>query len=189
MDTIVILGIAVGLGMDAFAVAIVVGCRLERLHPRQIFRLSFHFGLFQFLMPVIGWFAGKQVAGYIHEYDHWVAFGLLFIIGGKMIYESFDSDINLRVTSDPTRKWSLVGLSVATSIDALAVGISYAMLNVKILYPSILIGIVAALMTLAGMFMGRVLSVGFGKKMEIIGGLVLIAIGFKILVEHGVINL
>jgi putative Mn2+ efflux pump MntP len=176
--------IAVGLGMDAFAVALAVGARRSTLTFRPLFRLSFHFGLFQFLMPVLGWFCGSQIEQYIRDFDHWLAFGLLGFIGGKMIWESLSSDHTAKAASDPTRKWSLVALSVATSIDALAVGLSMAFLQIDIWAPSVIIGIVAATMTALGMVFGRQLGVRFGKRMELIGGLVLIGIGIKIVIEH-----
>ena len=176
--------IAVGLGMDAFAVALAVGCRLPKPSFRHFFRLSFHFGLFQFLMPVIGWYGGTQIQEYIHDYDHWLAFGLLAFIGGKMIYESSAADADCAPERDPTRKWSLVALSVATSIDALAVGLSMAFLQIEIWTPSVIIGVVAAAMTLVGMISGRRLGLRFGRRMELVGGLVLIGIGIKIVIEH-----
>jgi manganese efflux pump family protein len=176
--------IAIGLGMDAFAVALAVGCRLQKLTFRPLFRLSFHFGLFQFLMPVIGWYGGTQIEEYIQGFDHWLAFALLVFIGAKMIYESFGSDDDCGSRPDPTRKWSLIALSVATSIDALAVGLSMAFLQIEIWTPSVVIGLVAAGMTLIGMVSGRHLGTHFGRKMELVGGLVLIGIGVKIVLEH-----
>jgi putative Mn2+ efflux pump MntP len=176
--------IAVGLGMDAFAVALAVGARRQTLTFRPLFRLSFHFGLFQFLMPVIGWYCGSLIEEYIRDYDHWLALALLGFIGGKMIWESLSSDHTAAVVSDPTRKWSLIALSVATSIDALAVGLSMAFLQVDIWTPSVIIGIVAATMTAMGMVFGRQLGVRFGRRMELLGGLILIGIGIKIVVEH-----
>jgi manganese efflux pump family protein len=184
MNFITILGLALGLAMDAFAVAIAVGSRLDRLAPRPIFRLSFHFGLFQFMMPIIGWFVGSQIARYIQHYDHWLAFLLLAYIGSKMIWESWKHDEQKESLTDPTRRWSLIILSVATSIDALAVGLSMALINVAILFPSVIIGIVAAAMTALGMVFGRKLGARFGKKMEFIGGLILIAIGINIVAGH-----
>jgi putative Mn2+ efflux pump MntP len=184
MSLLAIIGIAFGLAMDAFAVAIAVGSRMERLTARPLFRLSFHFGLFQFMMPIIGWLIGRQIAGMIHNYDHWVAFGLLSFIGLKMIYESLtrkDENVSL---SDPTRKWSLLMLSIATSIDALAVGLGIALLNVKIIMASLIIGLVAAIMTVAGMVFGRALGNRFGKIMELIGGAILIVIGLNIVIRH-----
>lgn len=178
------LTIAIGLGMDAFAVALAVGARQQRLTFRPLFRLSFHFGLFQFMMPVIGWYCGSQVERYIKNFDHWLAFALLCFIGGKMVWESMTADHDTDSLSDPTRKWSLVALSVATSIDALAVGLSMAFLQVAIWTPSVIIGIVAATMTAVGMVFGRRLGVRFGRRMELLGGLILIGIGIKIVLEH-----
>lgn len=184
MNFFAVIGIALALAMDAFAVAIAVGSRLERLGFHPVFRLSFHFGLFQFMMPIIGWFVGSQIARWIHDYDHWVAFWLLSFIGAKMIHESMRRDDDKSTLTDPTRKWSLIVLSIATSIDALAVGLSVALLNTPILFPSIIIGIVAALMTAMGMAFGKRLSSRFGKRMELVGGLILIAIGIKIVADH-----
>jgi len=184
MSWLTTLVIAVGLGMDAFAVALAVGARRQPLTFRPFFRLSFHFGLFQFMMPVIGWYCGTQVERYIREYDHWLAFALLGFIGGKMIWASLSSDHASAAASDPTRKWSLVALSVATSIDALAIGLSMAFLQVAIWTPSVIIGVVAATMTALGIVFGQQLGVRFGKRMELIGGLILIGIGIKIVIEH-----
>lgn len=179
-----IFGIALGLAMDAFAASIVVGSRPGCFAFRPLFRLSFHFGLFQFMMPVIGWYLGSRLNQYIHGIDHWVAFGLLAWIGGRMVYHSFKEKSPDQLPPDPTRKWSLVGLSVATSIDALAVGFSMAFLGVAVWTPSILIGIVAAAMTALGMVLGCKLGPRLGKHTELVGGLILIAIGIKIVLEH-----
>ena len=184
-----LISIAFALAMDAFAVAIAVGSRLEKLSYRPVFRLSFHFGLFQFLMPIIGWFLGRQVERLVYSFDHWIALGLLAFIGGKMIWESFRHDDDHSALADPTRKWSLIALSIATSIDALAVGLSLALLNVQIVGASIVIGIVAAGMTLLGMKFGRVLGQRFGRCMELVGGLILVGIGVKIFLQHtGIMN-
>ena len=184
MEWFTILGIAVGLGMDAFAVSLVAGCRRSHISFRPLFRLSFHFGLFQFLMPVIGWYLGSHIEDYIKEYDHWIAFGLLFIIGAKMIKEALSSESDELSQSDLTRGWTLVMLSIATSIDALAVGLSMAFLGVDVWTPGIVIGLVAAAMTAIGMFFGRQLGTKFGRRMGLVGGLVLIGIGIKIVIEH-----
>ena len=148
-----LLGIAIGLAMDAFAVSIAVGARLDRLTFRPVFRLCFHFGLFQFLMPIVGWVLGLQVSHRIGHFGHWVAFVLLAGIGGKMIYESVRPPDD-KLTSDPTRKWSLLMLSLATSMDALAVGFSIALLDVSIISACIVIGLVASALTLVGMYFG-----------------------------------
>jgi len=172
--------------MDAFAVAIATGIALGAVSGRQTFRLAFHFGLFQFLMPVIGYLAGMTVERYIEGYDHWFAFALLGYIGGKMVYEGSRGDGEEgNDGKDPTRGISLVVLSVATSIDALAVGISLGVLhNEGIVYPGIVIGIVACTFTAAGLHLGKRLGTVFGKRMEVVGGLVLVAIGVKILLDH-----
>ena len=178
-----ILFIAIGLGMDAFAVAIGTGVVIRKLSFGHVFRLSFHFGLFQFFMPIIGWLIGGTVSNYMINYGHWIAFCLLVWIGGKMIRDSFKETGKLAQV-DPTRGMRLILLSVATSIDALAVGISFAFLNITILYPSIIIGIVASIMTITGMMFGESLRKIAGKKVGILGGFILIGIGIKILIEH-----
>ena len=178
-----ILIIAVGLGMDAFSVAIGIGAVIRTASYGPAFRLSFHFGLFQTLMPIAGWFVGMTVAPVIEGYDHWVAFGLLAYVGGKMIVESFREEEKIH-REDPTKGLSLVMLSVATSIDALAVGLSFAFLKIPILYPSIIIGVVAFIMTMIGMVFGEKLGGLMGKRVETIGGVILIGIGIKILIEH-----
>jgi putative Mn2+ efflux pump MntP len=184
MDWISILIIAVGLGMDAFAVSIVAGSRRNSLGFRPLFRLSFHFGLFQFLMPLIGWFLGTSVSQYIMDFDHWIAFALLSFIGIKMLRESFSKKQDDKPICDPTRGGTLIMLSVATSIDALAVGLSLAFLGIEIWVPAIVIGLVALAMTAIGMIFGKSLGTRFGKFMELIGGFVLIGIGIRILIEH-----
>jgi putative Mn2+ efflux pump MntP len=185
MDFWTLIGIAVGLSMDALAVAIGTSVVLRGVTPRQVFRLSFHFGLFQALMPILGWALGSLAAGYIRDYDHWVAFGLLIFVGGKAIYEALSGgDEDGAERRDPTRGWSLLLLSVATSIDALAVGLTFAMLNIEVWYPALVIGFIAAALTLVGMLFGSWLGQRFGKVMEVVGGLVLIAIGVKILAGH-----
>lgn len=170
--------------MDALAVALATGLALGDVSPRQTFRLSFHFGLFQFLMPAIGWMAGLTVEAWIGGYDHWLAFGLLAAIGGKMIYEALTGMDEASDRRDPTRGFSLLVLSVATSVDALAVGISLGVLHVRIWYPAVVIGIVTSALTAAGMHVGRRLGGAFGRRMEVLGGFVLIGIGLKILLSH-----
>ena len=179
-----LVALAVALAMDAFAVAIVTGLTLNPLTRRHVVRLSFHFGLFQALMPLLGWAAGHAVYAYIAAVDHWIAFGLLAFVGGKMIYEALRGEEESRYSNDPTSGWTLVMLSVATSIDALAVGLSLAMIGSTIVVPALVIGIVAAAFTATGMVLGRRIGSRWGKRVEIFGGLVLIAIGVKILIEH-----
>lgn len=178
-----ILAIAVGLAMDAFAVSIGIGTAGEARGLRPIFRLSFHFGLFQFLMPVAGWAAGSAFAGAIALVDHWVAFALLSLVGARMIRSGLSAP-GSRVRPDPSRGLMLVLLSLAVSIDALAVGLSLAMLNVRIVYPSIIIGLVTGGLSWLGLAVGHRLGRGFGARMEIVGGILLIAIGVRILLAH-----
>lgn len=184
MDIITLILIAVGLAMDAFAVSIASSIIIGNVNRHHIFRLSFHFGLFQAMMPVIGWLAGRTVHEYIAGVDHWIAFVLLGFIGGKAIYESFRDDEVGQERGDPSKGFSLVLLSTATSIDALAIGLSFAVLNVTIWYPSLIIGVITGALSLIGVLLGSRLGRRFGKRMEIIGGLVLIGIGIKILVDH-----
>jgi putative Mn2+ efflux pump MntP len=184
MNDLELIGIAFGLGMDACAVAAATGVSLRKVTGHHVFRLAWHFGLFQFLMPILGWLAGRSAAAFVQTWDHWIAFGLLLLIGGKMLYEAGFRGEEELFHKDPTRGWSLVGLSVATSIDALAVGASLAFLNVTIWIPAIIIGLVAGLLTLLGIRFGQKLGAKFGRKLEFAGGLVLWGIGVKILLEH-----
>lgn len=183
MDLITIFGIALALAMDAFAVALTAGAVLDPLTRRHLFRLGFHFGLFQALMPTAGWLIGMTVQKWISAYDHWIAFALLAFVGGRMILEAFDEDDDKEV-SDPTRGLTMVMLSVATSIDALAVGLSLAMLGISVWLPAAVIGVVAGVLTVLGMLLGRRLGHNWGKRVEVCGGLVLCVIGLKILLEH-----
>ena len=181
--------LAFALSMDAFAVAIATGIRLCVVTKRQSFRLSFHFGLFQALMPVTGWLLGLSVKEYIESWDHWLAFGLLFFVGSKMLWEAFHADDEENNSCiDPTRGLSLVLLSLATSIDALAVGLSLAVLGETIWGPAVAIGLICAVITFAGMQLGGLASKAkaLGTRAEIVGGLVLIGIGLNILHTHGV---
>lgn len=184
MDFLTLFGIAIALAMDAFAVALGAGMMLPKLTGRHLFRFGFHFGLFQALMPVLGWLAGVTVRKQIEAFDHWLAFGLLFLVGGKMLWEAWRGADDNPADGDPTRGLSLVMLSIATSIDALAVGLSLAVLGVTIWTPALVIGLIAGILTVCGMLLGRHLSRAWGTGVEIFGGLVLIAIGVKILVEH-----
>jgi putative Mn2+ efflux pump MntP len=185
MDHLVIFGIALGLAMDAFAVAVAASATLRGATARQTFRFSFHFGLFQFLMPVIGWAAGQTIADWAKSWDHWLAFGILVGIGGKALVTALRHKDEPKVErADPTRGWSLVLLSLATSIDALAVGLSFAMLGVAIWYPSAIIGLVAAAITFVGMRIGSRLGAFLGWRVEVLGGAALILIGIKVLADH-----
>lgn len=172
--------VAIALGCDAFAVGMGVGTRT--CNPRQIFRLSFHFGLFQFIMPLAGWFLGQNMVGVASKWAPWIAFVLLFAIGAKMAGESiFGKGHEARSEcGDPTRGFSLVFLSVATSIDALGVGFTMGLLDAGLLLPATWIGITAGLMTWAAMKLGNRLSDKFGRRMEVAGGIILMAIAVKL---------
>lgn len=185
-----LVGIAIALAMDAFAVAVASGACLRPLAFRQVFRLSFHFGLFQALMPLIGWFTGSAIQVWVSAWAHWIAFALLAMIGCNMIREAFDveQESSSSERKDVTRGMSLVTLSVATSIDALAVGLSLSMLDLPILFPAVVIGLVAGVFTVAGMHLGSMIA-GLGslsRWAELLGGSVLLAIGVKILWQNGV---
>jgi putative Mn2+ efflux pump MntP len=183
MDGLTLIGVALALAMDAFAVALGTGATLQRLTGRHLFRLGFHFGLFQALMPIFGWLAGQAVAQKIATWDHWVAFGLLVFVGGRMIHEAFKLDDATEIR-DPTRGLTLVMLSIATSIDALAIGFSLSVLGVSVWIPAVVIGLVTGGLTVFGMLIGDRAGHHWGSRMEIVGGCVLIGIGMKILLEH-----
>jgi manganese efflux pump family protein len=183
MGIIEILLISVGLAMDAFAVSICAGTNEFTKGMRPTFRLSFHFGLFQFLMPVFGWLLGSGIQKYIEAYDHWVVLSLLSFVGIRMIVSGFDKDADVK-KGDMSKGMNLVIVSVATSLDALAIGISFAMLNTSIWYPSLIIGLVTASLSILGVQVGNKLGTKFGKKMEILGGIILIIIGIYIFIEH-----
>jgi putative Mn2+ efflux pump MntP len=178
-----ILIIAIGLSADCFAVALSAGIAAKRFTFASFLRFPLAFGIFQALMTVLGWLAGRAVIDYISAYDHWLAFGLLVFIGGRMIWESFHEK------SDGEHKkytgWlTLLALSIATSIDALAVGLSFAFLDVNIVMAAVTIGVTALAITIIAQLIGNRVGTLVGKRAEIVGGLILIAIGIKILLEH-----
>jgi len=185
MSFYLVIVIAFALAMDAFAVSLGVSLSRGGLTGKQTFRMAFFFGFFQFGMPIIGWLAGLSIVVYIQAIDHWIAFGLLVLIGLKMIYESFQQQGSLQEKKgDPTKGMSLLLLSVATSIDALAVGISLAFIRVSILYPALVIGFIAFALTILGVKISRFLGRWLGRKAELFGGMILIFIGIKILLGH-----
>jgi len=185
--------LAVGLGMDAMSVSMAVGVRWHG--PRQKLRLAWHMGLFQFLMPVVGWLAGRQLAGLFASVGRVVAAALLAALGGKMLYEAIRSrpgavaeraeravEAELHVNPrDPTRGWSLVGLSVATSIDALVAGVSLGLTGGEIWLRSLIIGLVAGLMALAGVCVGQRVGRALGTPAEIAGAVILIGLAVSFL--------
>jgi putative Mn2+ efflux pump MntP len=183
MSLIPILLIALALSMDALSVAIAIGAAGRGHSSAAVIRLATAFGVFQFVMPILGWLLGRTVVSYIEDYDHWIAFALLIIVGLHMIKEYFNKEEKER-TKDPTKGWTLLMLSIATSIDALAVGVSFAFFDVNIYYASAVIGIVCFIITALGMIFGKALSRVLGRKAVLLGAIVLIGIGIKIVVEH-----
>ena len=182
-DLLYILFIAFGLSADCFAVT-VSGCiAMKHVSPLRIARTALTFGLFQAIMPVIGWLIGHNLISIVADYDHWLAFSLLFFVGSKMIWESFRPDKNNRPI-DITGGITLITLAIATSIDALAIGLSFAFLEIKIGIAALIIGLVACGITILGFLIGKRLGRLIGKRAEAIGGIVLIGIGIKILLSH-----
>lgn len=176
--------VAVGLAMDCFAVSLGVGTSPIPLNKRLVFRITYHFGLFQAAMTVIGWLAGSTVVNLIANFDHWIAFILLAWVGGRMIVSGSKKGEDETFVEDPSRGRSLVMLSIATSIDALAVGLSLAFLQVNIVESALMIGITSTVLSLLGLFLGNRLSRRFGKGMEVLGGVVLFLIGIRIVITH-----
>ncbi len=189
MSPLEVLAIAVALGLDAMSVSAAIGVRWHG--PRQKFRLAWHMGLFQFLMPVLGWLAGAQLASLLEKVGSYVAAALVFAVAVKMLHEAVkshpgadeDAVAAVAVRPDPTRGWSLMALSVATSIDALVVGFSLGLRGTSsIIWPSLAIGVVAAAMSLAGVVIGKSLGDRFGKPAEIAGAVVLMLLAVSFLV-------
>jgi putative Mn2+ efflux pump MntP len=179
-----VFAIAVGLSMDAFAVSVANGCRMKSLTLRDALRAGWWFGGFQMLMPVLGWFGGLALRDLIQSFSHWVAFGLLVVVGGKMLVEAVRSKEHVddcREERCSTR--DMLVLAIATSVDALAVGLSLSVLRVTIWWPALLIGLVTFTFSLAGTLLGGGIGRAIKDKAEILGGLVLIGIGIKILLE------
>jgi len=169
--------------MDAFSVSITSGVKVKNPNFRHYFRIAFHFGLFQFLMPIAGFYSGVAFQNIIQSFDHWIAFGLLALVGGKMIWESTQIE-DEEGACDPTRGRTLILLAVATSIDAAAIGFTLAALEIPVLFPSVVIGLICVLFSAVGMFIGCRIGSLIGRWAERLGGLLLIAIGARILVQH-----
>ncbi|MFH1022194.1 MAG: manganese efflux pump MntP family protein [Planctomycetota bacterium] len=174
--------LAAALSMDAAAVALAAAATGRLAGPRAAARLAFHFGLFQFFMPVLGWAAGATLDRWISPVDHWVAFGLLAIVGARMLWPK--GDAAEAKDGDPSRGWRLMALSTATSLDALAVGLSLAMLRVDVWQPSVIIGCVTMTLSLLAVRLGNRLAAAFGRRAEIAGGLILLGIAVRIVATH-----
>lgn len=182
MGFIEIVIIAFGLALDAFAVSLCAGAGRKINGTRGELRLAFHLGLFQFLMPVLGWLMGLKIEPLIKNVDHWIAFILLLFVGLKMCKESFENDESEEC--DPSKGYNMVMLSVATSIDAFVVGFSFSMLHLDIWYPGTIIGIITAALSIIGIYIGKRIGKKIGPKMEFVGGVVIVFIGVKILFSH-----
>ena len=183
MHLFTIIVVAVGLALDAFVVSIVSGSAYKQLHVKHALRMALFFGGFQALMPLIGFMAGLSVKKYIEVYDHWIAFGLLAAVGAKMIYESFKIK-SIEKKFDPSNIFVLLMLSVATSIDALAIGITLSLLRSSIIAAVIIIGLITFMLSYLGVYIGKRFGHFFENKIEAVGGIILIGIGVKILFEH-----
>jgi len=183
MEFITIIIIAVGLAMDAFAVSIVSGATCSQVKVKHALRMALFFGAFQAFMPLIGALAGVTIKGFITGWDHWIAFALLTAVGAKMIYESFKIKPG-KQDLDPANLGVLLVLSIATSIDALAVGITLSLIIAGLVIPVTIIGIVTFLLSYLGVFIGKKFGHFFESKIEALGGLVLIALATKILTQH-----
>jgi len=183
MELATIIVIAVALAMDAFVVSIVSGGAYRQLHVKHALRMALFFGGFQAIMPLIGSLAGLTLKEYITFCDHWIAFGLLAAVGGKMIYESFKIK-SVEENLDPSNLFVLLVLSVATSIDALAIGITLSLITSSIAFAVIIIGIITFSLSYLGVCIGKKFGHFFENKIEALGGLILIGIGVKILIEH-----
>jgi manganese efflux pump family protein len=182
MDYFSVFLIAISLSVDCLAVALGAGCSHKIIGKLAIFRVSIAFGIAQFVMPIIGFFAGRTVANLISRFDHWVAFGILMIVAIRMLWEFFSNEKEKE--RDISKGLILVTLALATSIDALAVGLSFAFLNVQIFLTATIIGIVAAGVTVFGFWLGGRVNIWLGRWAKLFGALVLISIGVRILVSH-----
>lgn len=174
---------AIGLSFDTFAVSVTAGYVTNNIRFLQASKVAVVLGLFQALMPVLGWFLGINVRDFIEEFDHWIAFALLAFIGIKMIYESLKKEENQK-DINIFKPLILIGMALATSIDAFVVGVSFALMEVNIWTAILIIFITTYLFAMLGMLIGKKAGKWFGKKMEIIGGLILIGLGLKVLIEH-----
>jgi len=183
MSYIEIILIAIGLSMDAFAVSITLGLSVQKPSFKQYLLPGVYFGFFQALMPLIGYFAGSLFAERIQKFEHWIAFGLLAIIGANMIKESFSKEEE-KQDDNKFKFINMLLLAVATSIDALAIGVTFAFFKINIYAATAIIGLTTFCISICGVKIGNIFGVKFKSKAELLGGIVLIALGLKILLEH-----
>ena len=182
MELFEIAGIGVGLAMDAFAVSICKGLSMKKLSWKKAIIIALYFGIFQALMPVLGYFLGGAFSSFVQSVDHWIAFILLAIIGGKMIKDSTEDETKNR--NDRIDVKTMLLLAIATSIDALAVGVTFAFFKVNLLLSIAIIGVITFVLSFIGVIIGNKFGDKFQHKAELVGGIVLIIIGLKILLEH-----
>ncbi len=175
--------LALGLAADAFAVSLTSGLLIKRIKINKALKIALFFGGFQYLMPLIGWSLGINFSYIISDFDHWIAFGLLGFIGGKMIYESYQLDTDCK-KFNPLDFYTLLVMAIATSIDALVAGLGISVLQSSIFLAATLIGIITFCLSFMGVFIGHKIGNRFNNKIEIIGGIILITLGSKILIEH-----
>ena len=181
MNYIELLILAIGLAMDSFAVSICKGLSMKKLNKKSAFIIALYFGFFHFIFPVLGYFLGVAFSSIVEKADHWIAFVLLGIVGAKMIMESFEEESNI---NDSVDFKTMLLLSIATGIDAFAIGVSFAFINVNIWLSSSIIFIVVYLFSVLGVYLGNKFGNKFGNKAELFGGVILILMGIKILLEH-----
>ena len=184
MEFITIFFIAVGLAMDAFSVSIVAGAVYRsRIKHSHVLRIAFAFGSFQGFMPIVGWLLGSRFKNIVEPYDYWIAFFILLAIGIKMIYDAY-TKTHPHQKPDPTKLWVLLSLALATSIDAFAVGLTLSLVTHHIRLAVLIIALVTFIFSYAGVFIGKTLGHFFENKIEVAGGLILISIGIKILLQY-----
>jgi putative Mn2+ efflux pump MntP len=182
MSTLEIIALAFSLSLDCFAVSLALAASGYLNNRRAAFRISFHFGLFQSLMPIAGWSVGAQIQPYVASFDHWIAFALLTFVAVRMMIASRGTP-STEPSSDPSRGWTLVTLSTATSIDALAVGLGLAALGIDVWYPSVIIGLVTMLVSVLAILGGRRASRSLGSHAQVLGALVLLIIALKTVIS------
>ncbi len=186
MDFITVFILAIGLSMDSFAVSVGCGLTEQKISFRNAAKISFSLAFFQGVLPVFGWFMGTRIREYVEAVDHWIAFFLLLFLGGKMIFESFKSNEQEKLADIYSWK-HIITLSIATSIDALVVGFSYALASTSNIFGgAIIIGAVTFFFAMLGIRIGKDVGYSFGPKVEFLGGIILIAIGIKILIQHAI---
>lgn len=183
MDLITIILLAIGLSMDAFAVSVTNGIIIKKVTLTHSLKIALCFGFFQALMPLLGWYFASYFSAYIIGFDHWIAFILLTLIGGKMVHEAFEEE-DIDKKTDPTQIGKLLLLGIATSIDALAVGVNFAFIQTDLFLTIAIIGLTTFSISFVGVYFGKTFGAFFKKEAEIFGGVVLFLIGLRILIEH-----